>query len=150
MRMRGEDWVRVLVLSLLCAPAIAFMTFDFVFPNISTPSLGSSLVAIFLLSAVFGTLAGYFNRRIDSALATVFAYVTIGYVIALVCYSAPFLFYDFEVVLPGMYMMFFLNKTVFLVMIYIFGGIIGVVLGMILVEELEKEETSQSFSRWRN
>ena len=150
MRMRREDWIRVLILSMLGAPAIAFMTFDFVFPNISTPSLGNNLFAIFLLSAVFGTLAGYFNRRIDRALATVFTYVAIGYIIALVCYSAPFLFYDFEVVFPGMYVMFFLNKTVFLVMVFIFGGIIGVVLGMILLEELEREETSQSFSRWRN
>ena len=62
MRFREDDWKRVLMVTLICAPAIAFMTFDFVFPNISTPSLEKNLMVAFLMSMLFGMPAGYLNR----------------------------------------------------------------------------------------
>lgn len=126
------------------------MTFDFVFPNVATPSLEKNLLVAFLLSALFGTPAGYFHSRTDLAIGTVLLYITIGYLLALVAYSAPFLFYDFEAVFPGLYVMFFLNMTVILVMLFVFGGIIGVILGQILRETFEMDETSQTFTRWRS
>ncbi|MDH3365868.1 MAG: hypothetical protein OEM29_07715 [Thermoplasmata archaeon] len=125
------------------------MTFDFVFPNVSTPSLEKNLLVAFLLSALFGMPAGYFNRRTDLAIVTVLVYVSIGYVLALVAYSAPFLFYDFEVIFPGLYVMFFLNMTVIPMMLFTFGGIVGVILGQLLRESYESDETSQVFSRMR-
>jgi len=134
---------------LISAPPIAFMTFDFVFPNVSTPSLEKNLLVAFLLSALFGMPAGYFNRRTDLAIVTVLVYVSIGYVLALVAYSAPFLFYDFEVIFPGLYVMFFLNMTVIPMMLFTFGGIVGVILGQLLRESYESDETSQVFSRMR-
>ncbi|UCE90903.1 MAG: hypothetical protein JSV90_05605 [Methanobacteriota archaeon] len=146
---RADDWKRILVLSLISAPAIAFMSFDFVFPNVSTPSLDKNLLVAFLVAALFGTPAGYFNRRTDHAIMTVFVYITIGYVIALIAYSAPFLFYDFEVIFPGLYIMFFLNMTVILIMLFVFGGIVGVIVGQVLRESYEREETAQVFSRLR-
>lgn len=134
---------------MISAPPIAFMTFDFVFPNVSTPSLEKNLLVAFLLSALFGMPAGYFNRRTDLAIVTVLVYVSIGYVLALVAYSAPFLFYDFEVIFPGLYVMFFLNMTVIPMMLFTFGGIVGVILGQLLRESYESDETSQVFSRMR-
>lgn len=135
---------------MICAPPIAFMTFDYVFPNVSTPSLDQNLLVAFLLAALFGMPAGYFSRRTDFAIVTVLVYVTIGYLLALIAYSAPFLFYDFEVIFPDLYMMFFLNMTVIPVMLFVFGGFIGVILGQILREEFERDETSQTFTRWRS
>ena len=146
---RADEWKRILVLSALSAPAIGFMTFDFVFPNVSTPSLDKNLLVGFLMAALFGTPAGFFNRRTDHAILTVFIYIAIGYVIALIAYSAPFLFYDFEVIFPDLYVMFFLNMTVIPMMLFVFGGIIGVIVGQALRESFEKEETAQVFSRSR-
>ncbi|HIH01362.1 TPA: hypothetical protein HA259_04685 [Thermoplasmata archaeon] len=147
MRLRRDDWVRILVLATISAPAVAFMSFDFVFPNISTPSLDKNLMAAFLLSILFGMPSGYMTRRTDAAIVTVMLYVAIGYLIALVAYSAPFLFYDFAVVFPDLYIMFFLNMTVILEMLFFLGGIVGVIIGQILRESCEKDETSQMFSR---
>ena len=149
MRVRAEDLRRILLLSLLSAPVIAFMSFDFVFPNVSTPSLDKNLFVAFLLSALFGIPAGYFNRRTDHAIMTVFIYITIGYIIALAAYSAPFLFYDFEVMFPDYYVMFFLNMTVIPMMLFVFGGIVGMIVGQILRESFEREETAQIFLRSR-
>ena len=149
LRIKADDWKRVLVLSLLSAPAIAFMVFDFVFPNISTPTLDKNLLVAFLMAALFGTPAGYFNRRTDHAILTVFIYISIGYVIAVIAYSAPFLLYDFEVVFPDLYFMFFLNMTVIPMMLFVFGGIVGVIIGQVLRESYDREETAQYFSRQR-
>ncbi|MCJ7489595.1 MAG: hypothetical protein MUO87_05580, partial [Thermoplasmata archaeon] len=88
MKIRLDDWIRVLVLALITAPAIAFMTFDFVFPNISTPSLQKNLLVAFLLSILFGMPAGYMTRRTDVAVVTVVVYVLAGYVLAIIAYTA--------------------------------------------------------------
>ena len=147
MKIRLDDWIRVLVLALITAPAIAFMTFDFVFPNISTPSLQKNLLVAFLLSILFGMPAGYMTRRTDVAVVTVVVYVLAGYILAIIAYTAPFLFYDFGVIFPDLYVLFFLNMTVILVMLYFLGGIIGVILGQVLQESYERDETAQVFSR---
>ncbi len=147
MKVRLDDWIRILVLALITAPAIAFMTFDFVFPNISTPSLQKNLLVAFLLSILFGMPSGYMTRRMDIAVVTILVYVLVGYILAIVAYSAPFLFYDFDVMFPGQYVLFFLNMTVILVMLFFLGGMIGVIMGQILRESYEGDETAQVFSK---
>jgi hypothetical protein len=123
------------------------MTFDFVFPNIAVPSLQRNILVAFLLSVLFGMPTGYLTRRTDLAFVTVMVYVFVGYVFALAAYSAPFLFYDFGVIFPDLYVLFFLNLTVILVMIFVLGGIVGVILGQILRESNERDETAQVFSK---
>ena len=103
----------------------------------------------FLLSILFGMPAGYMTRRTDVAIVTVIVYVFIGYILAIIAYSAPFLFYDFNVIFPDLYVLFFLNMTVILVMLFFLGGVIGVILGQVLQESYERDETSQVFSRAR-
>lgn len=149
MKIRREDWRLIIFLTLVSAPAVAFMTFDFVFPNISTPSLNNNLMMAFLMAILFGVPSGYMTRRTDLALVTVIFYVTVGYLMAIVAYSAPFLFYDFGVVFPDLYVMFFLNMTVILAMMFFVGGIVGMIMGQILRESYERDETSQIFSRMR-
>lgn len=147
MRIRMEELKRMLAVSLFSIPAIAFMIFDFVFPNISTPSLEKNMMVAFLLSLLYGMPSGYFLKRTDLAIATVLIYVFLGYVLALVAYSAPFIFYDFRVIFPGLYFLFFLNRTVVLIMLLFLGGIIGVVIGQMLRESAETEETAQWFTK---
>lgn len=149
MTVRREDWGGMCALALISAPAIAFMTFDFVFPNISTPSLSKNMLAAFLVSALAGMPAGYLLRKTDVAIVTVMIYTLLGYVLAIIAYAGPFLFYDFEIIFPGVYFLFFLNTTVILFLIFVMGGFVGVVFGQLLWESAEKGETSQSFSRGR-
>ena len=147
MRIRAEDWRRMLVVALMVAPAIAFMTFDFVFPNMSTPSLGKNMLVAFLLSILFGMPSGYLTRRTDLAIVTVIMYVFIGYIIAIVAYSAPFTVYDFNIIFPGLYFLFFLNMTVIPLMLMVLGGFIGVIMGQLLGESMDLEETAQNFAK---
>jgi hypothetical protein len=147
MRIRREELSRMLVVSLFSAPVIAFMTFDFVFSNISTPSLERNIMVAFLLAILFGMPSGYLLKRPDLAIVNVLIYVTLGYSLALVAYSAPFLFYDFRVIFPGLYFLFFMNRTVILVMLYVLGGVIGAVLGQLLRESVDTGETAQWFSK---
>ena len=139
----------MIMIALLSVPAVAFIMFSFVFPNISTPSMDRNMLVAFLLSILFGMPSGYFTRRTDMALVTVLIYVAIGYVLAILAYSTPFLFYDFRVVFPGLYFMFFFNRTVILLLLFVLGGIVGVVLGQIVRESTQTEETSQWFSKER-
>jgi len=148
-RIRLEDLKRMITIALLSVPAVAFIMFSFVFPNISTPSMDRNMLVAFLLSILFGMPSGYFTRRTDMALVTVLIYVAIGYVLAILAYSTPFLFYDFRVVFPGLYFMFFFNRTVILLLLFVLGGIVGVVLGQIVRESTQTEETSQWFSKER-
>jgi hypothetical protein len=146
MRIRIKDVKHMLLVSLLSAPAIAFMAFDFVFPNISTPSLDKNMLGAFLLSVLIGMPSGYFLKRTDFAILTVFLYVFIGYGIAILAYSAPFVFYDFSVMFPGLYFLFFLNRTVIIVMLFVLGGFVGAVFGQQVQESVETGETPQWFS----
>jgi len=147
MRIRAEDWRRMLVVALMSAPAIAFMAFDFVFPNMSTPSLGKNMLVAFLLSVLFGMPSGYLTRRTVLAIVTVIMYVFIGYLIAIVAYSVPFTVYDFNIIFPGLYFMFFLNMTVIPLMLMVLGGFIGVIMGQMLGESMDSEETAQNFAK---
>lgn len=149
MTIRKEDLKRMLAVSLLSVPAVALMTFDFVFPNISVLSLEKNMLVAFLVSVLFGMPAGYFMRKTDAAIVTVLMYVSIGYVLSILAYSAPFLFYDFTVIFPGLYFMFFLNRTVILVLLFVLGGFVGVALGQMLRESIETEETAQWFAKPR-
>lgn len=146
MRIRLSDLKQMLLVALLSVPAIAFMTFDFVFPNISAPSLERNMLVAFLLSIIFGIPSGYLLKRADMAILNVLIYVALGYALAVVAYSAPFLFYNFRVIFPGLYFLFFLNRTVILVMLFVLGGIVGAALGQILRESADTGETSQWFS----
>lgn len=137
----------MLVLSLFCAPGVAFVIFDFVFPNLSTPSLGKNMMVAFLLAMLFGMVPGYLTRRTDLAIVTVILYVFIGYLVAIIAYSAPFTIYDFSIIFPGLYFLFFLNMTVILIMLLVLGGFIGVIIGQLLGESMDKEETAQNFAR---
>ena len=147
MKLYKGDLKLMFVVALMTAPLIAFLAFDFVFPNISSPSLQKNMLVAFLLSLLFGMPSGYILRRTDLAILNVLLYVGIGYVIAIVAYSAPFLFYEFEVVFPGLYFLFFLNRTVILVILFIIGGIIGAAVGQIVGESTQNEETAQWFSK---
>jgi len=147
MRVRLDEFKWMLAVSAFSIPAVAFIVFDFVFPNISSPSLEKNMLVAFLLSVLFGMPSGYFLRRTDQAIVSVLIYVFLGYVLALVAYSAPFVFYDFSVIFPGLYFMFFLNRTIILIMIIFLGGMIGAVIGQIMRESAETEETAQWFSK---
>jgi hypothetical protein len=146
---RAEDWKRIFFLGVMSAPAVAFMLFDFIFPNISTPSLGKNMFLVFILSIIVGMPSGYFNRRTDLAIMTVMVYVIIGYLIAVVAYSAPFTVYDFSIIFPGLYFLFFINMTMVMVIMIVVGGFIGAVFGQLVGESMADEETAQSFQRGR-
>ena len=147
MRIGRGDLKRMLTISLFGIPSIAFVIFDFVFPNISTLSLEKNMLVAFLLSMLFGMPSGYFLKRTDQAIITVLIYVFFGYALALVAYSAPFIFYDFSIIFPGLYFLFFFNRTVILIMILFLGGIIGVVFGQLVRDSTETEETAQWFKK---
>jgi hypothetical protein len=146
-RVRGEDWRRMLVMAALSAPGVAFVFFDFIFPNLTTPSLGKNMLVLFLLAIMFGMPSGYLTRRTDLAILTVLLYVIMGYALAVVAYSAPFTVYDFAIIFPGLYFMFFVNMTVIPLLIVVLGGFIGVILGQLLGESMDREETAQNFSK---
>lgn len=147
MRIGRGDLERMLTVSLFGIPSIAFVIFDFVFPNISTLSIEKNMLVAFLLSMLFGMPSGYFLKRTDQAIITVLIYVFFGYALALVAYSAPFIFYDFSIIFPGLYFLFFFNRTVILIMILFLGGIIGVVFGQLVRDSTETEETAQWFKK---
>ena len=149
MRIRRDDLAGMLVVSLFSIPAIAFMTYDFVFPNITTPSLEKNILVAFLLAILFGMPSGYLLKRTDLAILNVLVYVALGYTLAVVAYSAPFLFYDFEVIFPGIYFLFFMNRTVIPLMLFVLGGFIGVVVGELLRDSIDTGETVQWFSKNR-
>lgn len=147
MRVRGEDWRRMGVMALMSAPGVAFVFFDFIFPNLTTPSLDKNMLVLFLLAIMFGMPSGYLTRRTDLAIVTVLLYVTMGYVLAVVAYSAPFTIYDFSIIFPGLYFMFFVNMTVIPLLVIVLGGFIGVILGQVLGESMDREETAQNFAK---
>ena len=146
MALTADGLKRVVLATFLGAPAIAFMSFDFMFPNLSTPSLDKSVLAVLLISIVTGLPAGYLTRRIDLALLSVLSYTAAGYLIGLLMYSSPYLMYDIEILLPGLYYTAFIRYTVILVFIFAFGGFVGAVFGGLIRESVDREETSLT---WR-
>jgi hypothetical protein len=148
-KLTREDLLRMALIAIVSAPPIAFMSFDFMFPNISSPSLGKSLPAVFLLSILTGMPSGYFNRRTDLAMVSVFLYTGVGYALALLLYSAPYTFYNLEQVLPDIYYAMFFRFTIILLFFYALGGFMGVVLAQLIRDWIRREETGTAFESLR-
>ena len=129
----------------ISAPPIAFMNFDFMFPNISTPSLEKNLMVVFLLSILTAIPSGYFTRRTDLAMVTVFLYTAVGYVLAVALSSAPYTIFDLEQVLPAFYYAMFFRFTIILLFLFILGGFIGTVFGQMVRDMIRREETALTF-----
>jgi hypothetical protein len=145
MRLTRDDVVRLALVSVLSAPPIAFMTFDFMFPNISTPSLGKSLMVVFLLSILTGMPSGYFTRRTDLAMVSVFFYTAVGYALAVLLYSAPYTIYHLDQVLSDFYYAMFFRFTIILLFLFVLGGFMGAVFGQMVRDWVRSEETKLTF-----
>jgi hypothetical protein len=145
MKLAKEDITSLALVSMISAPPIAFMTFDFMFPNLSTPSLQKSLLAVFLLSILTAIPSGYFIRRTDLAMVSVFFYTAIGYALAVLLYSAPYTLYNLEQVLPSFYYALFFRFTIILLFLFILGGFMGAVFGQIVGDWIRREETRLTF-----
>jgi hypothetical protein len=145
MKLTKDDVVKLALVSAISAPPIAFMTFDFMFPSISTPSLQKNLMVVFLLSILAGMPSGYFTRRTDLAMVSVFFYTAVGYVLAVLLYSAPYTLYDLEHVLPGFYYAMFFRFTVILLFLFILGGFLGAIFGQMVRDWIHREETRLTF-----
>jgi hypothetical protein len=145
MKLNKDELARMGLMMLLSAPLIAFVTFDFMFPNISTPSLQKNLMVVFLLSILAAVPSGYFTRRTDLAIVTVFLYTALGYILAVVLYSAPYTVFDLEEVLPSFYYGIFFRFTVILLFLFVLGGFIGTILGQMVRDMIRREETGLVF-----
>lgn len=143
--MTREDVAKMTLISLLSAPPIAFMTFDFMFPNISTPSFGKSLLLIFALSILTGMPSGYFTKRTDLAMGSVFIYTAVGYALAVLLYSAPYTIYDLEQVLSDFYYAMFFRFTIILLWLFVLGGFMGTMFGQMVRDWIRREETGLAF-----
>ncbi len=146
MKLTREDIVKMALVTLLSAPPIAYMAFDFMFPNISTPSLGKSLLLVLLLSILAGMPSGYFTKRTDLAMVSVFFYTALGYALAVLFYSAPYTLYDLESLLPEFYYAMFFRFTIVLLFIFVLGGFMGTVFGQMVRDWIRSEETGLVFS----
>jgi hypothetical protein len=145
MKLTRSDVVKLALVSVLSAPPIAFMAFDFMFPNISTPSLGKSLMVVFLLSILTGMPSGYFTRRTDLAMVSVFFYTAVGYALATLLYSAPYTLYNLDQVLSDFYYAMFFRFTIILLFLFILGGFMGAVFGQMVRDWVRTEETGLTF-----
>lgn len=145
MKLNKDDLAKMGLMMLLSAPPIAFVTFDFMFPNISTPSLQKNLMVVFLLSILAAVPSGYFTRRTDLAIVTVFLYTALGYILAVVLYSAPYTIFNLEEVLPSFYYGIFFRFTVILLFLFVLGGFIGTILGQMVRDMIRREETGLIF-----
>ena len=145
MKLTKDDVVKLALVSALSAPPIAFMSFDFMFPNISTPSLQKSLLFVFLLSILTGMPSGYFTRRTDLAMVSVFFYTAVGYALAVLLYSAPYTLYNLDQVLSDFYYAMFFRFTIILLFLFILGGFMGAVFGQMVRDGVRGEETRLTF-----
>jgi len=148
-KLTREDVLKIVLIALISAPPIAFMSFDFMFPNISSPSLGKSLLAVFVLSILTGMPSGYFNRRTDLAMVSVFLYTAVGYALAVLFYSAPYTLYNLEQILPDIYYAMFFRFTIILLFFFVLGGFMGAVLGQLTRDWIRREETGTAFAGLR-
>lgn len=145
MRFRAADLRKLAAVSLMSAPPIAFMTFDFMFPNISTPSLDKEMIVVLAMSMLVGVPSGYFISRFDLAMLSVISYTSAGYIMGLVYYSAPYTLYDIELILPSFYYTLYFRFTILLLFLFVLGGFVGVVFGQLLRDNVWKEETRLDF-----
>ena len=58
MKLSKEDIIVSVLVMLMSSTPIAFMSFDFMFPNISTPSLEKNLLLLFIVSILIGAPSG--------------------------------------------------------------------------------------------
>ncbi len=126
---------------LMCSTPIAFLTFEFMLPNISYPNFGKNLLIIFILSILTGIAAGLLNKKTNFAISSIFAYTLLGYLLAFLFYMFPFVAYSASIAIPGLYYAAFLRFTIILVFIFVFGGVIGVVGGQYFRDSFDREET---------
>lgn len=145
MKLTKDDVAKLGLVSVLSAPPIAFMTFDFMFPNISTPSLGKNLMLVLLLSILTGMPSGYFTRRTDMAMVSVFFYTAVGYALAVLLYSAPYTVYHLDQVLSDFYYAMFFRFTIILLFLFVLGGFMGTVFGQMVRDWVRSEETRLTF-----
>ncbi len=146
MKLAGEDLLKSLLVMVMSGFPIAFMSFDFMFPNMSTPSLEKNLMVLFLISILAGVAPGYFMRQTSLAMLTVILYVAFGYCVGLVMYSTPYSLYDIELVLPSFYYTLFFRYTVILMFLFVLGGFIGVVFGQLVRDSISREQTRLSWT----
>lgn len=145
MKLEREEVVKLALVAFISAPPIAFMSFEFMFPNISSPSFGKSLLAVFLISILTGMPSGFFSRRTDLAMVSVFLYTIVGYALAVVFYSVPYTLYNLEQVLPDIYYAMFFRFTIILLFLFVLGGFMGAVFGQMVRDWIKREETGTSF-----
>lgn len=145
MKLDRDQIVKLALVSLIGAPPIAFMSFEFMFPNISSPQVGKSLLFVFLLSILSGMPPGYFFKRTDLAMVSVFFYTAVGYALAVLFYSAPYTLYDIESVLSDFYYAMFFRFTIILLFLFVLGGFMGAVFGQMVRDWIRREETGLKF-----
>jgi uncharacterized protein YneF (UPF0154 family) len=136
----------MLCVGLLSSPPIAFMSFDFMFPNITAFSLSKNLMIIMVVSILIGMPGGYFIKRTNLAMVSVILYTTIGYAEGVVLYSTPYTVYNLENLLPGFYYAMFFRFTVILLFFFILGGFIGAVFGQFVKDITLREQTKTDFT----
>ena len=146
MKLRRSDLAVLGVVTVLGAFPIGFMTFDFMFPNMSTPSLSKNLLAAFLISILVAIPAGYLTRRVDMAMITVIMYVASGYLFGLVLYSAPYTIYSLHQILASFYYAMYFRFTIIMLFIYTLGGFMGAVFGQYVRASIGKQETRLKFA----
>jgi len=140
-RIEREDIVGFVLATLLCAPPVAFLAFEFMLPSISFPPIGKNLLAVMLLSILTGVPAGLLNRKTSLGIVSVFTYTIAGYMLAFLFYMFPSVAYGATISIPGLYYVAFLRFTIILVFLFVFGGLIGVVSGQYLRDSFDREET---------
>jgi len=141
MRAEREDLYGLVASALLCSTPIAYITFEFVLPNVSFPSFSSNLLVVLLIAVMTGIPAGYLNKRTDFAIVSVIAYTALGYALAFAFYSVPFMFYHVQQVIPDLYYALFLRLTVILLFVFVVGGILGMIGGQLIRDSTGRKET---------
>lgn len=141
MRIEREDIFGIVASTFICSTPLAYMSFEFVLPNVSVPGFGSNLLVILLLSVLTGVPAGYLNKRVDFAIVSVILYTALGYGLAFAFYSVPFAVFHAQQVIPGLYYALFLRLTITLLFVFIVGGIMGMIGGQLVRDSIRREET---------
>ena len=136
-----EDVYGIVASTLLCSTPIAYLSFEFALPNVSFPSFSSNLLVVLVLSVLTGIPAGYLNKRVDFAISSVMTYTALGYALAFAFYSAPFMFYHAQQVIPDLYYALFLRLTIILLFVFVVGGILGTIIGQLVRESTGRKET---------
>ena len=141
MRADREDIYGFVASVLMCSTPVAFLTFEFMLPNVTSPNFGKNLLIILVLSIVTGIPAGILNKKTKPAIVSIFVYTIGGYLLAFLFYMFPFWAYGATLEIPGLYYAAFLRFTIILVFMFVFGGIIGVMAGQYSRDYIGREET---------